>query len=81
MCGVLQRMKDGLSLFGRDVELTRAVLSNVDADDPCDLFAVWLGGNCILVSASKAQGYQSTYMASTSCQRPQKRALLRCDSH
>lgn len=76
---MLQRVKDGLSFSGRKVELTGAVLGNVDADDPGNLVAARLGGDWNMVSAGHADEETNiTDKASTSSQHLRTHALLQC---
>lgn len=46
MCRVLESMQQRSVLLGREVQLARTIVGNVDGDDAIDLFSVRLNGDC-----------------------------------
>lgn len=46
MCRVLESMQQRSVLLGREVQLARSIIGNVDGDDTIDLFSVRLDGDC-----------------------------------
>ena len=48
MSGVLQSMEQRTALFGREVELARSTVGDVDRDDAVDLLTVGLNSYCVV---------------------------------
>jgi hypothetical protein len=44
--GVLERVEQRTALLGRQVQLARAAIGNVDGNDAIDFFPIWLNSYC-----------------------------------
>lgn len=56
MGGVLEGVQESSTLTGRQIELARTTINDVDGNDAGDLFAVWLDSNYMLVSLIQLLG-------------------------
>lgn len=73
VCGVLQGMEKSSPLLGRQIQLARTVLGDIDADDSRNLFPIRLDGNLQSISIALINDELCTYKASTSDRHRQKR--------